>query len=242
MGFKDFFNSDARSKNKLDKLMRAVVNQYGQSADRYHAMQQLLDIGTVPAIIGLMKRFTMNASKSIEDEEEKGWVFRQITGLSKDIALPAAKEFCLHADNIAWVLRIVEELADEKQEWEILDALLEKHPPTYERDPSTKQQMLTHLAEIDNPRVPEILARYLEDADESVRFQATEALLDIAEPGSLAPMIARLANKSEDSLRLRTKLLTGLARLKWDVSAYKDQIVPNLGSEHVFDGTFIKER
>jgi hypothetical protein len=36
--------------------------------------------------------------------------------------------------------------------------------------------------------------------------------------------------------------LTGLARLKWDVSAHKDIVVPNLGSEHVFDGTRIKER
>ena len=242
MGLRDFFNSDARSKNKLDKLMRAVVNQYGQSADRYHAMQQLLDIGTVPAIIGLMKRFTMNASKSIEDEEEKGWVFRQVTGLPKDIALPAAKEFCLNNDNIAWVLRIVEELADEKQEWDILDALIEKHPPTYERDPATKQQLLTHLAEIDNPKVPEILARYVDDADEGVRFQVTEALLDIADPRSLEPLIRRLGNKDEESLRLRTKILTGLARLKWDVSGYKDIIVPNLGSEHVFDGTTIRER
>ncbi len=242
MGLRDFFNSDARSKNKLDKLMRAVVNQYGQSADRYHAMQQLLDLGTVPAIIGLMRRFTMNASKSIEDEEEKGWVFRQVTGLPKDIALPAAKEFCLNNDNIAWVLRIVEELADEKQEWDILDALIEKHPPTYERDPATKQQLLTHLAEIDNPKVPEILARYVDDADEGVRFQVTEALLDIADPRSLEPLIRRLGNKDEESLRLRTKILTGLARLKWDVSGYKDIIVPNLGSEHVFDGTTIRER
>ena len=243
MGLRDFFNSGARSKNKLDKLMRAVTNQYGQSADRYHAMQQLLDIGTVPAIIGLMKRFTMNASKSIEDEEEKGWVFRQVTGLTKDIALPAAKEFALNSENIAWVLRIVEEMADERQEWDILDALIEKHPPTYERDPATKQQMLTHLAEIDNPKVPEILVRYLDDPDESVRFQTAEALLDIAdEERSKAPLVRRLADKSEDSLRLRTKILTGLARLKWDVSAYKDQIASNLGSEHSFDGKFIKER
>jgi hypothetical protein len=243
VGFRDFFNSDARSKNKLDKLMRAVVNQYGQSADRYHAMQQLLEIGTVPAILGLMRRFTMNASKSIEDEEEKGWVFRQVTGLPKDVALPAAKEFCLQSENIAWVLRIVEEMADEKQEWDILDALLDKHPPTYERDPATKQQLLTHLAEIDNPRVPAILAKYLDDPDESIRFQVSEALLDIAdEAQSKEPLIRRLADQTEDSLRLRTKILTGIARLNWDVSAFKELIVPNLGSEHVFDGTRIRER
>lgn len=242
MGLRDLFNSDARSKNKLDKLMRAVVNQYGQSADRYHAMQQLLDIGTVPAIIGLMRRFTMNASKSIEDEEEKGWVYRRILDLPKDIALPAAKEFSLSSENIAWVLRIVEELADEKQEWDILDALIEKNPPTYARAPGTKQQLITHLAEIDNPKVLEILARYVDDPDESIRFQATEALIGIEDKSSLVPLIRRLGDKSEDSLRLRTKILTGLARLKWDVSAYKDVVAANLGTDHTFDGTYIKER
>lgn len=242
MGLRDLFNSDARSKNKLDKLMRAVVNQYGQSADRYHAMQQLLEIGTVPALIGLMRRFTINASKSIEDEEEKGWVYRQLSGLPKDVVLPAAKAFTLENDNIAWVLRIIEELADEAQEWDILDALLAKHGPTYERDPAKKQQLITHLADIDNPKVPEILARYLDDPDESIRFATAEALIDIADRRSLEPLVRRLAHKDEDSLRLRGRILTGLARLGWDVSAYKDLIVPRLGSEHSFDGTKIRER
>ncbi len=44
MGLKDLFSSSGRSKNRLDRHMRAVVNQYGQSAERYHAMQELLDI------------------------------------------------------------------------------------------------------------------------------------------------------------------------------------------------------
>ena len=247
MGIKDIFSSAGRSKNRLDKNMRGVVNPYGQSADRYHAMQELLEIGTIPAIVGLMRRFTMNASKSIEDEEEKSWVYNRLIGLEKDIALPAAKEFCLNHDNIAWVLRIVEELASEQQEWEILDALLEKHPPAYERDPSKKMQLLTHLADIDNPRVQTILARYLDDPDETVRFQVVESLLGNVEgepvdPAVLEAMVARLTHKDEDSLRLRTRILTGLARLKWDISAYRERIAPVLGSEHVFDGNRIKER
>lgn len=247
MGIKDLFSSAGRSKNRLDKNMRGVVNPYGQSADRYHAMQELLEIGTVPAIAGLMRRFTINASKSIEDEEEKSWVYNRLTGLDKDIVLPAAKEFCLAHDNIAWVLRIVEELANEQQEWDILDALLAKHPPGYERDPAKKMQLLTHLADIDNPRVQQILASYLDDPDESVRFQVVESLLgnvegEAVDPGVLEALVARLTHKDEDSLRLRTRILTGLARLKWDISAHRDRIAPALGTEHVFEGNRIKER
>ncbi len=247
MGLKDLFSSAGRSKNRLDKSMRGAINPYGQSADRYYAMQQLLDIGTLPSLIGLMRRFTINASKSIEDEEEKSWVYNRLIGLDKALVLAAAKEFCLNADNIAWVLRIVEELADEQQEWDILDALLAKHPPAYERDPSKKMQLLGHLADIDSPRVEEILARYLDDPDESVRFHVVEALLNNADSNDpdlrvLDPLVNRLGHKDEDSLRLRSRILTGLARLKWDLSAHQDRILPYLGSEHTFEGGRIKDR
>lgn len=247
MGLKDLFSSAGRSKNRLDKSMRGAINPYGQSADRYYAMQQLLDIGTLPALIGLMRRFTINASKSIEDEEEKSWVYNRLIGLDKALVLAAAKEFCLNADNIAWVLRIIEELADEQQEWDILDALLAKHPPAYERDPSKKMQLLGHLADIDSPRVEEILARYLDDPDESVRFHVVEALLNNADTNDpdlrvLNPLVNRLGHKDEDSLRLRSRILTGLARLKWDLSAHQARITPYLGSEHTFEGGRIKDR
>lgn len=247
MGLKDLFSSSGRSKNRLDRHMRAVVNQYGQSAERYHAMQELLEIGTLPAIVGLMRRFTMNSSKSIEDEEEKNWLSKRLTDLDKALMLSAAREFCLNNDNIAWVLRIVEDRANEREEWELFDALLEKHPPVYERDPSKKLQLLTHIAEIDNPRVGSILIKYLADPDETVRFQVVDSLLDIADEQKPDPVLqdvltARLADPAEDSLRLRTKILTGLARLKWDLSGFRDRIQQNLGNEHTFDGTRIKER
>lgn len=242
MGLKDFFSSAGRTKSKLDKYIKAVQNQYGQSADRYYAMEQLLEIGTIPAIVGLMRRFTINASKSIEDEEEKGWLYRRLLGLPKDVVLPAAKEFCLESENIAWVLRVVEELASEQQEWDILDALLAKHPPGYQRDPAAKVQMLTHLQELDDPRVPGILAQYLDDPDEGVRFFAVEALLDIADEGSLAPLVKRLGEPTEDSLRLRSRILTGFARLGWDLSAHRDVVARHIGNDHTFDGVHVKER
>lgn len=247
MGLKDLFSSSGRSKNRLDRHMRAVVNQYGQSAERYHAMQELLEIGTLPAIVGLMRRFTINSSKSIEDEEEKNWLSKRLTDLDKALMLSAAREFCLNNDNIAWVLRIVEDRANEREEWELFDALLEKHPPVYERDPSKKLQLLSQIAEIDNPRVAAILLKYLADPDETVRFQVVDSLLDIADeqkpdPALQDALTARLADPAEDSLRLRTKILTGLARLKWDLSAFRERIQKNLGNEHTFDGTRIKER
>ena len=248
MGISKFFSSSGRSQARLDRLIRKVENRYAQSGDRYDAMQRLLKIGTPPAIVGLLRRFTIASSKSIEDEEEKGWIYRRLTGLEPALVLSAVKQHCLESELIesdgperyagwGWALRIVEDLADEQQEWDILDALLEKHPPGYERNPSKKIQLLTHISEIDNPRVPGILASYLKDSDHNVRFYCVEALIDIGDPSSIEPLVRQLANPEEDSLRLRTAILNGLARHKWDVSAYAEQIRPNLGSEgHTFDG------
>ncbi|MCA9708803.1 MAG: HEAT repeat domain-containing protein [Myxococcales bacterium] len=241
VGLKDMFSSSGRAKSRLDKMIKTVINPYVQSPDRYRAMEQLLEDGSEAALIGLFRRFTIVSTKSIEDEEEKGWAYRQLSGLGAKV-LPAAKAFCLEHDNVAWALRIVEDVADETQEWEMLDALLERHPPGYERDPKKKLQILTHLADIDDPKVAEYLAGYVQDADEGVRYFAVEQLIDIGDEAQAKQgMIDRLCNPEEDSMRLRTKILDGLADLGWDVGDRADDIRPRLGNEHALsEGKVVK--
>jgi hypothetical protein len=231
VGLKDLFSTSGRAKSRLDKHIKVITNPYTQSADRYAAMQSLLNDGSDEALVGLMKRFTMIATKSIEDEEEKGWAYRELSGLGSKV-LPALRQFCLESDNVAWALRILEDVASESQEWEVLDAMLERHPPEYARDPKTKLQILTHVAEIDDPHVVDTLMKYLEDPDEGVRFFAVEQLVDIAEERAKAPLVARLGDPKEDSIRLRTRVLEGLATLGWDVSEHLAVITANLGNEH----------
>jgi HEAT repeat protein len=242
VGLKDLFSSSARSKTRLDKLIKTVTNPYTQSAERYAAMEQLVADGSEAALIGIFRRFTVVSTKSIEDEEEKGWAYRQLSGLGAKV-LPAARAFCLEHDNVAWALRIIEDVADEAQEWEILDALLERHPPGYERDPKKKLQILTHLADIDDPKVAESLTGYLGDSDEGVRYFAAEQLLDIGdEAQSKHALVDRLVDPQEDSMRLRSKILDGLVELGWDVSADAERIRPRLGNEHDLRGGKVVRR
>jgi hypothetical protein len=241
VGLKDLFSSAGRAKSRLDKHIKTITNPYTQSVERYAAMEKLLEEGSEESLVGLLKRFTMVSTKSIEDEEEKGWAYRQLSGLG-DAVLPAAKRFCLETDqNVAWALRIIEDTADEQQEWEILDALLEKHPPGYERDPTKKQQILTHIADIDDPRVARILERYLEDHDEGIRFFCVEQLVDIADEDSRPPLLKRLTGGEEDSLRIRTRILDGFADLSWDLGDELEAVAKLVGSEHdVKSGKVIK--
>ncbi|NVB39931.1 HEAT repeat domain-containing protein [Pseudenhygromyxa sp. WMMC2535] len=266
MGLKDMFfgGGSGRGKTRAERLTKRATNQYAQSADRYGAMEDLLGLaaktwdkalklpeGTPErlelersaddAYVGVLKRFTTVASKTIDDEEEKGWLYRRLTAIGKPMLGPI-KRFVVEAEGVAWALRIVEDVASEEEEWEILDALLEAHPPVYERDSSPKLQTLTHLKEIDDPRVREILSRYLEDPDESVRFFCVEALVDNAEVESLDALMSQLGKAEEDSVRLRARILDGLADLGWDVSAHAEVVRKHLDDEHSFDGARVKRR
>lgn len=241
MGLKDLFSSSNRSKSRIDKLVKTATNAYTQTVERYSAMENLIKDGSDEALVGVFKRFTMVSSKSIEDEEEKGWAYQQLSGLGKKV-LPAARQFCMESENIAWALRIIEDVADETEEWEIIDALLEKHPPEYARDSSAKLQVLTHVAEIEDPHVPDILARYLSDPDEGIRFFVVEQLIDMGDTRSLEPLVERLCHPDEDSLRVRAKILDGLADLGWDVGAHRDRIAKHIGHEHALSGGKVVRR
>jgi HEAT repeat protein len=264
VGLKDLFSRSGRGKSRVDRLAKRVVNQYAQSAERYGAMEDLiklaadswakaekLDAGAPEraqleqqcedAYVAVLKRFTVNASKTIDDEEEKGWLYRRLTAIGKPL-LPAIKRFCLEAEGIAWALRIVEDVANESEEWDLLDALIEKHPPEYERDSSNKLQMLTHLREIDDPRVRDILARYLADPDENVRFHCIEALVQNGEEESKQALVEHLDNPKEDSLRLRSRIQDGLADLGWDLSEYASIVRKHVDEDHSFDGKKLARR
>lgn len=253
-----------RGKTRVEKLTRRATNQYAQSPDRYGAMEDLFKLAASSwekaeklepgsperaelerqsddCYVALLRRFGMNASKSIDDEEEKGWLYKRLTQIGKPMLEPI-KSFCRDAEGVAWALRIVEDIANETEEWEILDVLLEAHPPVYERDSSAKLQMLTHLKEIEDERVRDILIRYLDDPDENVRFFCIEALIDNAEEEAKAALVGHLDSPDEDSVRLRSRILDGLADLGWDLSDHAATIRKHVEGEHSFDGKRLTRR
>jgi HEAT repeat protein len=252
-----------RGKTRIEKLTRRITNQYAQSPDRYAGMEDLLKLAAsswekaekLPAgteraelerqsdeaYVALLRRFGMNASKSIDDEEEKGWLYRRLIAIGKPILGPI-KTICREGESVAWALRIVEDIANETEEWTILETLLEVHPPVYERDSSAKLQMLTHLKEIEDERVREILIRYLADPDENVRFFCIEALIQNAEEQAKNALVQHLDRPDEDSVRLRSRILDGLSDLGWDLSEHAAVIRKHLDDEHLFDGKRLTRR
>ncbi len=234
MGFLDRFSKDGRDQRAREKNAARVINKYAQSPDRLKAMQELRDDGSPEALYALMRRFGMMYDKSIEDEQEKEWAFEWLVEKG-EAALPALKKYMISAESISWPLRLLDKVVDAKEgRIDVIAEVLARHEPGYERDPTKKIQLMTHLAGLKHVRVPPLVAPYLDDMDEGVRYAAVEALLKQADESvARAPLLALLAK--EDSLRLRIRIADGFAELAWPVADRRADIEKMLPDAYLIE-------
>ena len=219
MGILDIFSKQGRVDRARAGHLKGALNKYAQSGDRFRDLQALRDDGSDEAIYGLLKRFGMMYDKSIEDEQEKDWVFETLAGKGISI-LPALKRYLGAAESISWPLRLLDKIADRETELAALKDILARHEPGYERDPTKKIQLLNHLAGLKDKRVPVLVAPYLQDMDEGVRYAAAEALVRLTdEAAASTPLLVRFADPTEESLRVRLVIADGFADLGWKVPA-----------------------
>jgi hypothetical protein len=235
MGVFDIFSKDGRQLRARDKNISRAVNKYSQSPDRLKALQSLRDDGSPEALYGMLRRFGMMYDKTIEDEQEKDWVFEVLVEKGAAIIAPI-KKYLFSADSISWPLRLLDRVAGKEEELEVLKAVLERHEPGYERDPTKKIQMLNHLAAIKDDRVPPLIVPYLADMDEGVRYSAVEALLRHKnEDAAREPLLLHFISDSEDSLRIRLQIAEGFTDMAWLVKGHRGEVEKKLPDQFQLD-------
>ena len=235
MGVFDLFSKDGRQQRARDRNISRAVNKYAQSPDRMKALQALRDDGSPEALYGMLRRFGMMYDKTIEDEQEKDWVFEVL--LEKGAAIvPPIKKYLFTADSVSWPLRLLDRVAGKEEELEVIKAVLERHEPGYERDPTKKIQLLNHLAAVKDERVPPLIVPYLADMDEGVRYAAAEALLRHKnEEIAREPLLQQFISDSEDSLRIRIQIAEGFADLGWLVKGHRGEVEKKLPEQYQLD-------
>jgi hypothetical protein len=217
MGFMDRFSKDGRDQRSREKNAARAIDKYAQSPDRMKALQALRDDGSTESLFALMRRFGMMYDKTIEDEQEKEWVFEMLVEKGGAV-LPALKRYMAVAESISWPLRLLDKVVDGKEgRIDVIAEVLERHEPGYERDPTKKIQLLTHLGSLKHARVPSLAVPYLEDMDEGVRYAALEALIRQGDEAAARTHLLDLFAK-EGSLRLRIRIADGFAELGWSVA------------------------
>ena len=224
MGLSDFFSKDSRSNRALKKNMQRAVDKHAQSIDRWRAMEALRDDGSAEAVLGLLRRFSLRYEKSIEDEQEKEWVYQTLVDLGERV-LPELRRYLRDSDTIAWALKVLEGVAKGDKFREALTELCEQNDNTYVRDPSKKIQLVHFMGEHHDPVLAKLLVPYLEDADEGVRFKAVEALLSQRQfEVAMEAMLRLLQLPSEESRRIKVRIVEGMAAEGWALPASSDAV------------------
>ena len=235
MGVFDLFSKEGREHRARARNISRALQKYGQSADRMKALQALRDDGSPEATYGLLRRFAMMYDKTIEDEQEKEWVFDVLVEKGGSI-LPSLKKYLQSADSISWPLRLLDKVANKEQIFTTIQEVLARHEPGYERDPTKKIQLLNHLAPFKDARVSPLAAPYLGDMDEGVRYAAAETLIRQGdENAARVPLLEIFVSEKEESLRIRILIADGFVGLGWTVTGYRPAVERNLPEQFQLD-------
>jgi HEAT repeat protein len=228
MGLLDLFSKDKRDERARAKNVERAVNKHAQSIDRMKALEGLANDGSTEAFYGLLRRFGMHYHKTIEDEQEKEWVFETLVSKGNAV-LPAVRRYLISADSISWPLRLLQKVADKQEEIAALEEVLARHEPGYERDPTKKIQLLNHLGGLKHEKAAPLAVAYLKDMDEGVRFAAVEALLrGKREEIAREPLLELFVSDEEESLRIRIRISEGFAELGWLVHGHRGGVEKKL--------------
>ncbi len=229
MGLADLFSKEARARNNLKKTIARAADKHAQSGDRFRALELLRDDGSPAAIGGLLRRFSFVYDKSIEDEQEKEWVYQTLVEMGAKI-LPELRSYLRDSDTLSWSLKILEHVATGAAFHETLQTLCEQNDNSYVRDPSKKIQLVHFMGEHRDPVIAALIVPYVDDVDEGVRFKAVEALLHQGQREIIvAPLVSRLLNKSEESRRIKVRIVEGLSEAGVPISDRTSEVERALG-------------
>jgi hypothetical protein len=242
MGIFDFLSSEKRRERHIEKLLRSANNKYKPKEYRQPALSELIEVaraGDSVAIAGLLARFAVNAEPSSEDEREKDWVCEALIDIGQT-ALPQIRHSLRTAESVSWMHRTLKQIVSPGDyKAELLDVLSD-FDTEYERNPDRKLQTIMALSETNGEEIAEALLRFLEDVDETVRFQTVGALARLECDLAREPMLKTMCE--DESIRVRNGVIDAFVRLAWSTTGYKkkiDALLPK-GYKHEKSGKIVK--
>jgi hypothetical protein len=217
----------------LKKHAECVANKRKQAVDRWESIRALNHMGTPEAVEALLPRFTFYVDPSITDQEEKDAAFEGIVAVG-EAAIEPVSRFLRRAESISWPMKMLDRIAESEVVIGKLLELLAEMDTEYERDPQRKIQLLATLEERKDPRIAEAVARFVQDANETVRFNAVGAVF--AQDEAAAHRDALLdAFCEEESVRIRNRILDGFIAAQWDVGERADAVREKLPAGYSLD-------
>jgi len=230
-----FFRPSAEK--QIQKLRKKVKEPHGDPSTRINAARKLLEMGTEPAIFALLDRFTISASPSRQDDEEKEEVLAWIVGLG-ETAVPAIVRFLKRERQVYWPFRALQSILEPNQLTKVGEELLQYHwdNPPASSDPTA--QLVRVMEGLHTPSLQQIIENYLTHEDDDVRLAALDHFFKRPEDEAREPVLKCYLD-SEDRPRIRAHILDRLIDLEWSVRGFRPKIEETLPEGYFLtrDGT-----
>jgi hypothetical protein len=191
----------ARLEKKIAGYLKTVKNPKAIREDRVEALEFFVDLKDPEvAVTSLLQRFEYSLEHGIYDTREKETAKSAIMGHGKK-TLPLVKDHLKKTSRIAWPLKIVRELEDDRQFTATLLDLLDFADVSLDAEKVDKNyDILCYLRE-SILEEPKDLFAFLEAHDERIRFAATEVLLNHKTPEIKARLEPFLEDLSAENTR-----------------------------------------
>jgi len=222
---------------QIQKLRKKVKEPHGDPSTRINAARKLLDMGTEPALFALLDRFTISASPSRQDEEEKEEVLRWIVGLGESAVAPIVR-FLMRERQIYWPFRALQSILSQDELAKVGEDLLRYHweNPPASSDPTA--QLVRLMEGLHTSSLQQTIENYLEHEDDDVRLAALDYFFKLPEDEAREPVLKCYLD-SEDRPRIRAQILDRLIDLNWSVRGCRPKIEETLPEGYFLtrDGT-----
>jgi HEAT repeat protein len=210
-----------------------VANKRAQAYDRWESIQALAQMKSSEAVAALLPRFTFYVEPSITDQEEKDAVFNAIVDAG-EAAIEPLVAFLRKASSVSWPIKALAKISSPEVVVGHLLDVLAVMDTEYERDPERKNQVLSALVEHKDPRIEPAVVRFLEDSNETVRFNTVAVL---AAQDAIASQAVAIVSClcTEESVRVRNRIFDALAAAKVSVSPQEDAVKARLTANYVLE-------
>ena len=209
MGILDFLDKGKRAAKKVETNIKKLTNPYRQTEERMQCAEELAMDGREEAVYGLLRRFTIKASNQVVDEDEKKRVYDLVLDLGED-AIPALRKFIQREDQLRYPLRALTTIVGKDEVARHVGDALTAIGPDYIKNPEPKLHLVQLLAEHGHDSAPGYLIPFLDDHDETIRFQTVQALSAHPTDAVREALWDRLLEGDEESLRTKTAVAEAL--------------------------------
>lgn len=252
MGLMDFLGYGPMSEKRINKSAKLATNKFAQPDVRVRELERLMEDGSPEAILGALKRFSVNSNGAIADEEEKKWLEDEIVGKCGDSALASLEKYIGSEKQLTYALRAYRRLSGDTESVKLFTRVLKGHGPDAYRQGEAKLQLVLQLSEhVENSLVLSTLVPFLLDHSDDVRWAVMDTLETGIGKGAVSEEVKglylgqfkELLFESGTGPRIVRRAAEFLSGHQWALGETVEEIPPLLDEDYFLDKKgFIRKR